>query len=427
MAPGAAERDGVSLVGYHDLEGRPGFKIALQEVDGHWYLYYAGFWHSGWGVLDVTDPSNPTYLDWIDGPDNTLTLQVQVADGLMVTSLEKPRAGRGPVDGPEADPASPYEEGIYLWDVRSDPRRPTRVGHYQTGGEGTHRNFYVGGDLAYLASVPGGEFTGRLLEIVDVSDPSHPERVSRWWWPGQRAGDGVEPTETYYLHGPAYVRGDRAYLSYGSVGAIVLDVSDPAAPEQCSRLDFGDFGSWLGTHSAIPIPDTDLMVVNDEAILEGTPFESDGDPLNYAVIADISDIGEAGFVGQERRGPTLVSWLPHPRPSADVPFETYHDKPGRFGPHNQHHYRDDGTRYRSSETLAMTWFNAGLRLYDISNPLAPTEVAHSVPEKPARRVGHPRPRTGLVGTFEDVVIDSRGYIYCTDPQQGLFVLESDRL
>ena len=427
MAPDAAERRGVSLVGHHDLQGRPGFKIALQEVGDRWLLYYAGFWHSGWGVLDVTDPADPEFLRWIEGPENTLTLQVQVADGLMLTSLERPRAGRGAVDGPEPDPDGPYEEGVYLWDVETDPENPERVGHYQTGGHGTHRNFYDGGDYAYMAAEPGGDYEGRLLEIVDVSDPTDPEPVSKWWWPGQHADDDETLDESYVFHGPAYVRDDRAYLSYGSVGAVVLDVSDPTAPEYLSRFDPGDFGSWLGMHSAIPLPDTDLVVVNDEAILEGSPLTDDGDPLNFVAIVDVSDAGESRFDGKVRRGPKAVSWVPHPRPSDDVPYETYHEKPGRFGPHNQHHFREDGTRYRTNDYLFMTWFNAGLRVFDVSNPLAPTEVAYYVPGDPETRIGHPRPRTGLVGTLEDVVVDSRGYVYCTEPQQGLFILETDLL
>ncbi|MFC7232336.1 hypothetical protein ACFQMM_14825 [Saliphagus sp. GCM10025308] len=59
MAPTAKERDAISLAGYTDLDGRPGFKMALQEVDGTWYMYVAHFWHSGWSVLDVTDPTDP--------------------------------------------------------------------------------------------------------------------------------------------------------------------------------------------------------------------------------------------------------------------------------------------------------------------------------------------------------------------------------
>ena len=88
MEKGAAKN--MELIGYHDLEGHPSFKIAMQVVDGRWYLYLGHFWISGWSIVDVTDPANPQYVKFIPGPENTETYQVQVADGIMVTDLEKP-------------------------------------------------------------------------------------------------------------------------------------------------------------------------------------------------------------------------------------------------------------------------------------------------------------------------------------------------
>jgi hypothetical protein len=57
--------ENIELVGYHDLENRPAFKIALQEVNERFYLYLSTFWQSGWTVLDVTDPESPQLLQWI--------------------------------------------------------------------------------------------------------------------------------------------------------------------------------------------------------------------------------------------------------------------------------------------------------------------------------------------------------------------------
>jgi hypothetical protein len=71
------------FVGYHDLDGRPAFELALQVVADRWYLYTTHFWDSAWSVLDVTEPSRPTPVAFVPGPANTATLQVQVADGLM--------------------------------------------------------------------------------------------------------------------------------------------------------------------------------------------------------------------------------------------------------------------------------------------------------------------------------------------------------
>ena len=77
------------VLGYHDLNGKPAFKLAMQEVNGRWYLYLAHLWHRGWSILDVTDPTAPEFVAFIPGPENTWTIQIQVADGKMITGLER--------------------------------------------------------------------------------------------------------------------------------------------------------------------------------------------------------------------------------------------------------------------------------------------------------------------------------------------------
>src|SRR5262249_9743644 len=132
-------RHNVDLLAYHDLDGRSGFKLALQEVDGRFFLYVAGFWHCGWSILEVTDPEHPQLVRWLPGPPNTMTIQVQVADGLMITGLEHPPPGLT-LPGPAAAP----QDGFLIWDVH-DPARPQLLGRWVSGGTCTHRTFYHGG------------------------------------------------------------------------------------------------------------------------------------------------------------------------------------------------------------------------------------------------------------------------------------------
>lgn len=425
----------MSLVGYHRLDGRPAFKIAVREVDGRYLLYLGHFWHSGWTVLDVTDPASPELVRFVEGPANTTTKQVQVADGLLICGLERPGTG-GPVDREPYDPSEPYEAGAYVFDVAADPTDPQLLAHWDTGGRGTHRNFYAGGDYAYMCASPAGAeptiddpsvdpVKNCHLSVVDVSDPERPAEVATWRWPGQRPEARGE-SHSHYFHGPAYVRGDRAYLSYGRLGMVVLDVSTPRDPTLVYRGDFGGMlGGYNGVHSVVPVPGSDLAVVNSEAIAEGSPLDHErGDPLAYAFVVDVSDERDPGYEGRRHRGPRAVGTLPQPRPEPDRPYDTYYAKPARFGPHNQHHPEAAGPRLVTDEYVFMTWFNAGLRVFDVSNPLAPSEVGYYVPEAPAERVGSNRPRGELGTQLEDVVVDDRGYVYCTDPNHGLFVLES---
>lgn len=130
----------MELLGYHDLDRKPAFKLAMQVVNDRWYLYLAHFWEPGWSILDVTDPTHPNKIGEMTGPANTWTLQVQVADGKMVTSLERILPGWGgtrryrrcsqpaphlPLSHPRTAARSPLPElqqtGRALWAAQSAP------------------------------------------------------------------------------------------------------------------------------------------------------------------------------------------------------------------------------------------------------------------------------------------------------------------
>lgn len=394
--PGVLENVGFAYVGYHDLGGNPAFKMAVQEVGGRWYLYVGHLWRRGWSVLDVTDPAAPQLVRSWDGPAGTWTIQIQAADGRLVCALERPGAGWG------VAPDAPFSEGIALFDVSADPTDPRPIGTWRTGATGTHRNFYVGGSLVFAAASRPG-YVGNLLVVLDISDPAEPKEIGMWAAPGQEEGAGPPRA---YMHGPADVRGERAYVSYGRYGAVILDIADPRAPREISHIDLGALGSVLGCHSAQPLEGRDLLVMNSEAIKD-----ADGDALNYVVVVDIGD----------EEHPRPLSMLPLPQPQPGLPYRSYYRKGGRFGPHNQHHYQQNPAHSALREHVLLTYFNAGLRLYDVSDPSEPHEVGCFVPEDPTERRG-PRP-SELVTQFEDVLVDARGVIYCTDKNHGLFVLE----
>ena len=75
-----SEARNVRLVGYSDVEGRPAFKLGIQAVGDRWYLYCGHLWHRGWTILDVTTPSRPAFVKFLPGPENTWTIQMNVAE-----------------------------------------------------------------------------------------------------------------------------------------------------------------------------------------------------------------------------------------------------------------------------------------------------------------------------------------------------------
>lgn len=400
-APPGYQTQGFEPVGYHDLDGKPCFKLALQVVGERWFLYATRFWEPGTTVLDVSDPRAPRIVGEIPGPDdpNVATWQVQVADGLLVHGLQH----RPPPWG--GDPARASDEGIHIWDV-SDPEAPHRLSRFRYGSLGTHRNFYAGGRYVHAtASVPGME--GFIYSILDIEDPSAPREAGRWFLPEQFTAGGAAPPNRPSLHGPAYPIGTRAYLPYGQGGLVILDISDVSDPRLVSRLDFGAaFSSMIALHTVIPLPERGLAVVNTEAIAEMTE-----EPYNYAGIVDISD----------EASPRLISLLPPPVPSPDAPYPNFNKRGGRFGPHNQHHHQGNPHLFQSDQLVYLTWFNAGLRVYDISEPYVPREVGWFLPDDPLERRGL-LPKTALVTQSEDVLVDSRGFAYLTDKNHGLHVV-----
>src|SRR5262249_3188927 len=204
----------VDLLAYHDLDGRSGLKLALQEVDGHFFVYVAGCWHSGWSILEVTDAEHPELLHFLDGPPSTMTLQVQVADGLMITALE--HAPSGLTIG---DPAAKPEDGFLIWDVH-EPDPPKLPGQWASGAARPPRNLSNGGQWVYAPRTPPG-FEGHVLAIVDIAAPANPKTAGIWWHPGQNKAAG----ETYTLEDQRRLTAGRAYPQHGLSlhgGAYVL-------------------------------------------------------------------------------------------------------------------------------------------------------------------------------------------------------------
>jgi hypothetical protein len=395
------EANNLEPVGYSTLDNRKGaFKMAIKKVNGHWYLYMGHLWHYGWSIVDVTDPKDPKFVKTIQGPKNTWTIQMTLHDNIMVTALEKSSLAWG------ADPNKPNEEGVLIWDI-SDPVNPRQLSHWKTGATGTHRNSYPGGKYAYLSAAAPG-FSSNILVILDMSDPAQPKEAGRWWMTGQREGETkAEGPEGF--HGPANISPDGKIASMAySPAAVNLDISDVTNPKLIGKLTFSPPFVAVGApslHTALPLWDRNLLYVNSEAIAERC-----NEALNFAGLVD----------NRNPARPRLMSLFPVPVPPKGAPYKNFCEKGGRFGPHNVNQEIHLPDVEKPGNLIYLTYFNAGLRVYNIKDPLLPVETGWFIPPQPSERVG-PLPRD-LVTQTEDVLVDTRGYIYVTDKQWGLWIL-----
>jgi len=88
---------------------------------------------------------------------------------------------------------------------------------------------------------------------------------------------------------------------------------------------------------------------------------------------------------------------------------------------NNHHHANHQHCLEDRDDVAyLTYFNAGLRVYDIRDPRQPKEIGYFVPADPKIRIGT-KP-SQLVAQSEDVLVDRRGFIYLSDKTHGIHIL-----
>lgn len=389
--PVATNRLNMSVIGHIDLDGK-GDGMHVEVLDGVAYLGHMGYNDLGTSIIDVSDPTRPSLISQIRRPEGTHSHKTQVRGDVLLVNHER---NRFELSSPET-----WSAGLAVLDV-SDPAHPTQIGFYPTPGLGVHRMSWWDGDLVYVSGSDEG-FIGRFLQIVDVANPDDPTEVGRWWYPGQHRAGGEIPHwdeqpdpgpgdegRQYLLH-HALPYGDRVYAGYWDGGLVILDIADKANPKFISRLDFGP--ESRNTHTAQRLPGRDIVVVTDEQLTRWIGVQ------RHVFIVDVSD----------ELNPVVVSRLP-------VPDGARHDDGVRWGPHNLHEMKP-GT-FVDPNLVFLTYFGGGLRVYDLTDPTSPVEVAYLVPPAPEGRDSI---------QFNDVFVTDDGLIYVTDRHgDGLYIVAMD--
>lgn len=397
------------LIGHSDQGGRPD---GVQVMVHRGYAYIGHMVSQGVSIVDVRDPKNPQPAGYIAAPPGTWSIHLQTHDDLLLVvnardlfadasfAEEKVYYTRSVAETVSTRQQNrSWSAGLRIFDI-STPDRPREISFLSLDGIGIHRIWYVGGRWAYVSALLDG-YSDYIFLTIDLADPQRPQVAGRYWLPGMHTADGEVANwpegKRYALH-HAIISGDTAYGSWRDGGLTLLDVSDRSQPRLISHRNWSPpFGG--GTHTALPLPDRNLLIVLDEAVLDN---QEDGEKLIW--VFDIRDPGN----------PVSISTFPQPDEI------DYVKKGAHFGPHNLHENRPGS--FISSSLIFATYQNAGVRVYDISNPYQPKETGALVPAAPQKMVDK-RPGRPRVIQSCDVFVDAQGLVYSTDYNAGLSIIE----
>lgn len=395
------------LLAQHTLNGFGGMGegLAIQIAkDGRRILWCA---HESapknFTAVDVSDPRNPRVVCQTELPQPYMrSNSLELTGDIMAVAYQTKNPGQQPA-------------GFELFDI-SSPETPRSISFFDCAGphsRGVHQLWFCDGEYVHLAAgapdfQPRNQKDDQCYRIIDVRNPSKPVEVGRWWMPGTREGDTEAPPERH--RAPALDSGfrahntnvypqrpDRCYLGYLDAGMYVLDIADKARPKVVSHWD--NSPPYPGfTHTVLPLFERELLVVSDESVRDNGE--------DWAKLIWILD-------NRNEANPIPISTCPMP------PLRDFAGRGGRFGAHNLHENVPLPTCWFSDQVVVGTFFNGGLRAFDIADPYAPKEIAHFVPEAP---------RGSPVGAVQinDVFIDERGVVYTVDRHTGgLYTLEME--
>jgi hypothetical protein len=370
--------------------------------------YLAGYDPTVFGtvIVDVTDPAAMEALSFVPGNPGVRTAYLRANCDRKIVAMGMDTNNTNPEQPAPGDRAA---SGVMFIDV-SNPRQPTVLGQWNNNpGGATHglemddRYVYACGSSSETVNF-GAARTGQILNVLDYSDPTHPQQVGAFHVPGQLQGETPGPDDQLQPNGSSqYLMcheiikdGDRLYVAYRDAGAYILDVSDPTHPVEVGHWDMvppynGDPANPPGptpaVHTAAPAPHGDsplprIMVVTDEHMACPPGFGRVLDISDPRHITLLSTYHVAGVDDQYDFGSGKFNCLPGSQ-STHLPY---------FDP------RGHGSLFYQA------WYGQGLRVMDISNPYYPKEVGYyltpdtSIPTYPSRhtREAYVDPATDLV-------------------------------
>jgi hypothetical protein len=344
--------------------------------------------------VDVTDPEKPKVIVQTDLPHGKMRSNSLEASGdVMAVAYQ--------VSTPGMKPA-----GFELFDI-SNPEKPRSISSFDASGptsRGCHQLWFVDGETVHMSCgdpdlTPRNQKDDQIYRIVDVRNPSKPTAIGRWHLPGTMSTDSAPPPrrltarfdQGFRAHNTNVYpqRPDRCYLGYIDGGIMILDISDKAHPKLVSH--WSNSPPYNGfNHTVLPLFERGLLLVTDECV------QKDG--TDWPKLVWVLD-------ARDEKNLVSIGTLPVSGVKPNL------HRGGRCGAHNLHENPPAKGVWRSEDIVLGTFFNAGVRAYDIRDPYEPKEIASFVP---------PAPEGSPVGTAQinDVLVDDRGVVFAVDRHSG---------
>jgi hypothetical protein len=328
-----------------------------EGVDGRDYAITGTWGGNGeayfWDVTDLVNGSVSSMADLT--PVDTVTVDARTVNDVKVSE-----DGRTCIIGREG--ASDRKNGIVILDC-TDPSDVSVVTEYTERLTGGVHNLFIYEDHVYALA------NGRRYEILNIEDRAAPKHLATF----------ELDTPGHAIH-DVWVDDGIAYSSNWDDGVVLVDVGNgvkggsPSNPVEIGRYAYPS--GW--NHAAFPYHDAETgkhwVIAGDEAFPNGLNVDDEPTiPAGWLHFVDFSD--------------------------PDNPTEEARYQVPEAGTHN---YWVDG------DTLYVAYYNAGLRVVDLSGDLKGDlyaqgrEIAHFLPFDPEGRVANapmtwgPQPYKGLI-------------------------------